>query len=315
MQHVNIYREEGRFAGWPANYGIWAWGDEIVLGFTVGYHNPDGGFHTRDKTRPFVATQARSLDGGESWQLEGTPWPTPGNRGVLSADEHVEARLSAADAIASGLANQPAPCPGDVDFTNPDFALMCARTGLGTGTVSWFYLSTDRCQRRGLYALSMFGQPGIEARTDYLVSGLARNAPPSSSPPPGPTGRRRGILASRALATVAGHLTYMAGRPGGRGLCHHAGQRALNCRRRIRTAVRCRRRTLSPSAAGSTSTIVDDGRSFQHLGDAGPRCRARGNRPSMIADWPTDGSASPTVTPTVRHPRPVERRRRRHLGR
>ncbi|MEZ4584747.1 MAG: hypothetical protein R3A10_24440, partial [Caldilineaceae bacterium] len=135
MQHVNIYREEGRFAGWPANYGIWAWGDEIVLGFTVGYHNPDGGFHTRDKTRPFVATQARSLDGGESWQLEGTPWPTPGNRGVLSADEHVEARLSAADAIASGLANQPAPCPGDVDFTNPDFALMCARTGLGTGTV------------------------------------------------------------------------------------------------------------------------------------------------------------------------------------
>ena len=93
MQHVIVYREAGRFAGWPANYGIWGWGNEIVVAFTVGHQNPHGGFHARDKSRPFVATQARSQDGGQSWHLEGTPWRTPGNRGALSADEHVETHL------------------------------------------------------------------------------------------------------------------------------------------------------------------------------------------------------------------------------
>ena len=43
MEHIEIYREKGRYAGWPANYGIWSWGDEIVVGFTLGYINPDGG--------------------------------------------------------------------------------------------------------------------------------------------------------------------------------------------------------------------------------------------------------------------------------
>ena len=68
MQHTTIYREPGRFAGWPANYGIWSWGDEIVVGFTVGYADEQGGFHARDRSRPFVAMQARSLDGGETWR-------------------------------------------------------------------------------------------------------------------------------------------------------------------------------------------------------------------------------------------------------
>ncbi len=92
MRNVTVYREANRFAGWPANYGIWSWGDEIVVGFTLGHTNPEGGFHARDKSRPFLAVQARSLDGGETWSVEETPCRTPGNRGVLSADEHVVAR-------------------------------------------------------------------------------------------------------------------------------------------------------------------------------------------------------------------------------
>ena len=36
VRHVVVYREEGRFAGWPANHGIWAWGDEILVGFSRG---------------------------------------------------------------------------------------------------------------------------------------------------------------------------------------------------------------------------------------------------------------------------------------
>jgi hypothetical protein len=170
MKNITIYQQPGRYAGWPANYGIWSWGDEIVVGFTLGYADEQGGFHARDRCRPFVAMQARSLDGGESWQVEETPCHTPGDRGILSADEHVIHDLSAAQAIDAGLAHAPLPCPGGINFAHPDFALMCARTGLGAGTVSWFYTSTDRCRSwDGPFSLPTFGQPGIEARTDYIV--------------------------------------------------------------------------------------------------------------------------------------------------
>jgi hypothetical protein len=170
MRHVTIYREEGRYGGWPANYGIWSWGDEIVVGFTLGYYKADSGFHARDRDRPFVPMQARSLDGGLTWQLRGTPCRTPGNRG-LSADEHMHPDLGAQQALNSGMQNAPVDCPGSIDFTHADFALMCGRSGLRAGATSWFYVSTDRCQSwQGPYGLPMFGQTGIAARTDYLVS-------------------------------------------------------------------------------------------------------------------------------------------------
>ena len=169
MQHVTVYRDPNRYAGWPANYGMWAWGDELVLCFTLGYPDPSGRFHTRDKTRPFVTMEARSFDGGETWQVHEAPFRTPGGRG-LSADEHVIDPLSAARALEEGRPFLPQPCPGGIDFTHPDFALMCARTGLGAGTRAWFYTSADRCRTwDGPWALPDFGQAGIEARTDYLV--------------------------------------------------------------------------------------------------------------------------------------------------
>ena len=118
MEHITIYREPGRYAGWPANYGIWAWGDEIVVGFTAGYHDPAGGFHCCDRNRPFVAMQARSLDGGRSWDVGPTPCRTPGGRG-LSADEHVQPELWTLAAIEQGLADAPAPCPGWRGFHAP----------------------------------------------------------------------------------------------------------------------------------------------------------------------------------------------------
>jgi len=169
MQHVTIYRKEGRFAGWPANYGIWSWGNEIVVGFTLGYHKADAGFHARDREKPFTAIQARSVDGGETWQVQETPCRTPGSRG-LSADEHMRPDLGVGQALETG--NAPVDCPGGVDFTHPDFALMCARSGLRAGAKSWFYVSYDRCKTwEGPFSLPMFGQTGIAARTDYLVSG------------------------------------------------------------------------------------------------------------------------------------------------
>ncbi len=29
---VIVYKEDGRYGGWPANHGSWNWGDEIVVG-------------------------------------------------------------------------------------------------------------------------------------------------------------------------------------------------------------------------------------------------------------------------------------------
>lgn len=163
MQQVIVYRESGRYAGWPANYGIWAWENEIVVGFTVGYHKSDAGFHRRDRDKPFTAMQARSIDGGETWKVVETPCRLPG-KGTLSADEHVLEHHRLADADAFNA-------PQSVDFTHPDFAMMCSRSGLRAGSHSWFYTSIDRCQSwEGPFRLPMFGYTGIAARTDYLVS-------------------------------------------------------------------------------------------------------------------------------------------------
>ncbi len=168
-QHVTIFREPGRYAGWPANYGIWSWGDEIVVGYTLGYHKTDSHFHARDTSKPFVTIQARSLDGGLSWQNQDFPGRTPGNRG-LSADEHMNAGMGVGDVLDQD--NAPVDPPGDIDFSHPNFALMCARTGLKAGATSFFYVSYDRCHSwQGPYKLPMFGQTGIAARTDYLISG------------------------------------------------------------------------------------------------------------------------------------------------
>ncbi len=114
--------------------------------------------------------QARSMDGGETWRVVEMPGRTPGTRG-LSADEHVLYDLSVAQALVEGNVNAPVRCTDDIDFMHPDFAMMCARSGLGVGTTSWFYVSYDRCLTwEGPYSFPMFGLPGIEARTDYLVS-------------------------------------------------------------------------------------------------------------------------------------------------
>ncbi len=169
MEHVIVYREEGRYAGWPANYGMWNWGNEIVLSFISGYPDAESSFHARDMSKPFETIQARSLDGGRTWTTLRFPGHTPGGRG-LSADEHMEPELRAIKAIQEGDA--PAPFDGNVDFTSPTFSMMCARTDLNEGSISWFYVSNDQCHSwQGPYELPMFDQHGISARTDYIVNG------------------------------------------------------------------------------------------------------------------------------------------------
>ena len=127
------------------------------------------GMHTRSRTEPFSTVQARSLDGGLTWSIEDPRFPSPGGRGV-SADEHMIEELGPGlGDPAQRMEMFRGECPGGIDFTHPHLALMCARTGLGTGTISWFYVSTDRAHTwEAPYAFPTFDLPGIEARTDIV---------------------------------------------------------------------------------------------------------------------------------------------------
>lgn len=70
VRNVVVYREIGRYGGWPANHGIWIWGNEILVGFERGYFKFNNSTHSIDWDRPAEHVLARSLDGGETWTLE-----------------------------------------------------------------------------------------------------------------------------------------------------------------------------------------------------------------------------------------------------
>ena len=168
MKHVTVFKQENHYAGWPANYGMWRWDDEIVLSFVVGHHQSDGQFHTRDMSKAFTTEQARSTDAGLTWNVTSFPGATPGDR-ALSADEHMDKGMGVGDVALDNILGVP---DEPVNFEHDDFALMCAKTGLGEGVRSFFYVSYDRCRSwQGPYKLPMFGQTGVAARTDLIVEG------------------------------------------------------------------------------------------------------------------------------------------------
>jgi hypothetical protein len=162
-EHVVVFKEAGRFGGWPANYGMWNWGNEMLVGFSAGYHKDNGiGLHAIDHDRPEEHWFARSLDGGQTWSLE-----NPGPKGVL-----VPRGKALHGTEVPGLVEHPwTDCPGGVDFTHPDFAMTLRMTDIDCGPSRWAY-STDRGHNwTGPFRLPDFGSPGIAARTDYIVNG------------------------------------------------------------------------------------------------------------------------------------------------
>lgn len=162
-KHVRVYSEPARFGGWPANHGIWIWGNEILVGFSIGFHKDLGLMrHAIDRERPEEHVLARSLDGGETWALE-----FPGRKGMLVGARGMRHGTVPPDQ------QEPAPtdCPGGIDFTQPDFAMTVRMADKDTGESRWYY-STDRGHLwKGPFRLPLFGQPGIMARTDYVVNG------------------------------------------------------------------------------------------------------------------------------------------------
>jgi hypothetical protein len=158
-KNVVVYREGGRYGGWPANHGIWSWGDEILVGFEIGYLEPKERGHAIDYARPAEHVVARSLDGGETWSVERPEGlrPPPGAQ---------VARVPAGDA------GRPIrDLEERMDVSDPDFAFTARMEDIHVGP-SRFYYSVDRGRSwRGPFALPDFGFEGIAARTDYLVDG------------------------------------------------------------------------------------------------------------------------------------------------
>ncbi|HLJ95739.1 MAG TPA: sialidase family protein [Gemmataceae bacterium] len=163
VHHVQVYAERGRFGGWPANHGIWSWGDEILVGFSAGYFKDNGpNRHAIDHNRPEEHLLARSRDGGVTWTVE-----NPAEKGAL-----IPVGKALHGITPPGLKEKAwEDCPGGIPFTHPDFALTVRMTDVNTGP-SRFSYSIDRGKNwQGPFRLPLFGQKGIAARTDYLVNG------------------------------------------------------------------------------------------------------------------------------------------------
>jgi hypothetical protein len=161
-KHVEVYYEPGMFGGWPANHGIWSWGNEILVGFTKGYYKDLGDRHHIDREKPELHMLARSLDGGETWTVE-----DPGAKGYLLTEGGYLHGVPRPDVAIPEMKE----CEGGINFTHPDFAMAVRTNSLGSG-ISRFFYSYDRGHTwEGPFRLPNFGAPGTAARTDYIVNG------------------------------------------------------------------------------------------------------------------------------------------------
>ncbi|MGH9338226.1 MAG: hypothetical protein ACRD1R_01210 [Acidobacteriota bacterium] len=162
-EHVIVYHEPGMFGGWPANHGIWSWGDEILVGFSKGHYKDLGDRHHIDREKPEYHMLARSRNGGKSWSIE-----DPQAKGhLLYSDGGFLHGVPRPDVSTVELKDS----PGGINFTHPDFALTVRTNSTGAG-ISRFFYSYDRGRTwKGPFRLPNFGAPGTAARTDYLING------------------------------------------------------------------------------------------------------------------------------------------------
>lgn len=150
MRHLIVYREPDRFCGWPANHGVWSWGDEILVGFERVHYEIHEQEHSIRRDLPSELRFARSIDGGESWQLDGPPRWTLEKPGLLT---------SGRDATV--------PLQESIEFDHPDFVMKSYGSN--------FVISYDRGHNwHGPYAYPDFSPDvngELTARTDYIVEG------------------------------------------------------------------------------------------------------------------------------------------------
>ncbi len=159
LEHSIVAHRPGRFAGWPANNGVWLWhGNEILVGFSDGAYVEQSGHNIEgksDNTASIRSLLSRSRDGGKTWQVEEPV-------GFVSFD----------------AVGQPLSQP--LRFDHPDLAMRVAGIGYhGVRTPAGaFYVSTDRGKAwtgphafGGLTDVPDLKGMDITGRTSYLVTG------------------------------------------------------------------------------------------------------------------------------------------------
>jgi len=153
MKHVIVYEQAGRFAGWPANNGLWCWGgQEILVGLTVGDFQEMRGHNIAE---PYQSILARSTDQGETW-------------------------TTVRPEVFVGSGGQVRRLTDPIDFAGDGFAMRVVGTGYhGSDRAEGaFYVSDDRGDTWcGPYSFGSLGDHpqlrGLEitSRTDYVVDG------------------------------------------------------------------------------------------------------------------------------------------------
>ena len=158
VKHTFVAIEEGRFHGWPANNGVWQWGDEILVGFTQGDFEIKRGHNIAGRQDSLLA---RSEDGELTWKMFDP-------QGYLD-DDHPQYLGGGKTEL-----NEP------LDFSHPGFALRIFAHGYhGNHDPSggFFYSKNRGADWSGPFALTgLMNHPEMKSkllspRTDYLVQG------------------------------------------------------------------------------------------------------------------------------------------------
>ena len=160
LKNVVVASETDRFKAWPANNGMWKWGDEMLVMYTDA--TPDfsnTNTHTYDRKKETFLEQARSLDGGLTWKIEkgkivkpGKPAQTDlgfddGNNGPNATDLQTP-----------------------INFTDPNFAFTIRFYDPEYG-FSIFWYSYDKGKSwEGPYKLPALGFKFMAARPNYIVN-------------------------------------------------------------------------------------------------------------------------------------------------
>ncbi len=156
VEHSVVAIEKDRFHGWPANNGVWQWGDEVLVAYTQGDFEIDRGHNIAGRQDTMLS---RSKDGGETWEMFDP-------EGFLD-DENEKYKAKGKKPLTEPL-----------DFTHADFALRIFATGYhgNDDPEGGFFYSYDRGQSwKGPYSLTgLNDHPEIKGkklspRTDYLI--------------------------------------------------------------------------------------------------------------------------------------------------
>ncbi|MBA7473942.1 hypothetical protein ES707_09289 [subsurface metagenome] len=157
IQNSIVYYDPTKWAAVPANNGgngpSWQWGNELLIGFTVGKFERAKSLHQCDYNVPFDSWLARSTDGGKTW----TAWKPERYAGQ---DRTVQ---------------DP---PGNLDFTQDGFLMRIEGFGYhGNEGCQWFYSENKGMMWRGPFGFGdLMLHPELKGkeftgRTAYVIGG------------------------------------------------------------------------------------------------------------------------------------------------